>query len=266
MTISEPFWIGKTWTVLLLISVRPASLAGCDPIGSIDLTGVGSGPSRPELLTVRGTVTAATDGRPLSGVAVEQRFFMEADPERPKAITDSGGRYSFVKKDSCSICITPIGFTLVAHLDGFNRGFEPRVEQLPVESWQKREVRDTVFLDATQNFALRPTRPITLSIRGRVTSASTGEPLEIVTVTVTNHPWGNFLYAPFDVPRDSAQTDADGRYFVASSHFCAISGSSCFVSLYITAVKDDLFEDRILEDLTVAGDSLSLRVNFDGLE
>lgn len=258
------FWMRSGWTGRLFsISLGLAILAGCDPIGSIALTGPGR--TRTMLITVQGTVSAASDGRPLAGATVEQAFIGEADPERPKGFTDSQGRYSFVKESSCEFCIPPIGLTLVAHLDGFDQGFEPRAEQLPVESWQRRDVRDSVLVHATQNFALRPTRPISVSIRGQVTNRSTGEPIETVTITVANHPWGHFFDPPFEVPRDSAETDADGRYAVVSTHFCAISGSSCFVSFRVTAEKDDLFESRIFEEVNVAGDSLSLTVDFEEL-
>jgi len=266
MTILKPFWMVRIRILLVLITLGPPSLGACGSTGSIDLNGPTR--SQPEVITVQGTVTATNDGRPVASVTVEQLFFDgELEAQGPKVLTDAEGRYNLVEESSCDVCIAPLFFTLVAHLDGFDGGFEPRRERVPSESWAQGEVGDTVFFNATQNFALRPTRPVIVNIRGRVTDGPGGQPIETVKVTITNQPWGNVSYhVPFEVPRDSAETDAEGHYFVESKHFCAITGSSCSLSLYVRAEKDDLLEGRIVKDMSVPDDSLSLTVNFEGLE
>lgn len=230
--------------------------------GGSSVVGPSCGDSRPITIEVQGRVTAADDGRPLAGATVES---ISGDPSA-SATTDGQGRYSLSIRDRCVydadlVCRPPDAIPfLVAHLDRFDRDFEPRVEQPREETSAVPEGVDVV--NATADFALRPTRPITLEVEGRLTRASDGEPIEAARVTVE---WFAGPSLPFDVPGDSASTDEEGRYLLAWRHFCAIGGSSCFASFMVTAQKDDFWDAKVFQDLNVVGDSISLTVNFDGL-
>lgn len=230
--------------------------------GGSSVVGPSCGDSRPITIEVQGRVTAADDGRPLAGATVQD---ISGDPS-VSATTDSQGRYSLSIRDRCVydpdiVCRPPEGLPfLVAHLDRFDRDFEPRVEEPRQEASAVPEGVDVV--NATADFALRPTRPLTLAVEGRLTRASDGEPIEAARVTVE---WFAGPSLPFDVPRDSASTDEEGRYLVAWRHSCAISGSSCLASFMVTAQKDDLWEAKVFQDLNAVGDSIGVTVDFDEL-
>ena len=141
-------------------------------------------------INLTGTVTAAEDGTPLAGVTI-QRVFGVSGGEA--AISDSSGRYSLTAEGRC---IVSTGCNLlpwfVAHLDGFERGREPTAQGLELQG-------SAPELDATLDFSLRPTRPITVTVQGQVTDASNGAPIQGALITVREG--SSFLVGPVRLTR-----------------------------------------------------------------
>ena len=137
-------------------------------------------------------------------------------------------------------------------LDGFERGREPSTQAL--------ELQDSApELDATLDFLLRPTRPITVTVQGQVTDASNGAPIQGTLITVRE----GLSFAGRFSPTDSTYTDSTGTYAIATADFCGISGTSCFVSVSVRAqTGDHAIEVQGYDSVNVFGDSLVLLGNF----
>jgi hypothetical protein len=248
MSVPRPRWFGR----LAPFAVALAVLSGCD--FSVGLFGPYEW--RPITIKIQGTVTAADDGRPLAGVTVDDYLVLLNEVS---ATTDSLGRYSLSIPSRCRVtrggCQTN-RLTLVVHLDGFVWGFEPQMR------YQEWTVRGHVeLLEDTVDFALRPTRPITLTVGGRLTSASSGEPIEDAEVMLE---WNSLLLMSY-APRVFGRTDDEGRYLVTLPYFCAISGSFCLTSFRIVAGTENHWGGKLVEDLNVVGDSISLTLDFNDL-
>ena len=145
--------------------------------------------------------------------------------------TNFAGAHLWVLAGNCLIpgsgaCELPLSF--VAHLEGFERGFEPKSRGLGTEA-------TAPVLDATLDFMLRPTRPINVTVHGQVTDGTTGDPIEGATISVHDFPWGFF----FNIRVDSTSTDSAGMYEIVTADLCAMSGPSCFVSLAVWAQTSD---------------------------
>lgn len=243
-----------------LIAMGAAVAAGC-----MNLDGL-FGPVEMHQVTVelRGTVTAADDGRPLAGVAVVDLASGDpSDPSNPlrSILTDSAGRYSLVSRVSCPVrsygpC-SATGTELMATLDGWGGGFEPLVADV-------RGVVPDAYSDTTRittDFPLRVTRPIRLTLDGRVTLASGGDPVKGASVTIDWNPQS----LPLEVAHDSTRTDSDGHYYLGSGHYCAVSGSSCVVSFLLEVATSGHDSEKSFENVDVAGDSIHMTVDFDDL-
>jgi len=132
---------------------------------------------------VSGTVTRAATGRPLPGVEVHA---LGSDGVMAGlAVTGPDGRYLIED-------LAPGTYNLSYHLDGFAE----RTVGLILEPSQEAVVNVTLVANPG-------------TIRGRVTSAVTGEPLEGVEVKV---------YDSSDILDATVLTDPDGRYVVSGRH------------------------------------------------
>ena len=208
-----------------------------------------------------GTVIAANDGTPLPGVTVQLAglgFATHVVAGADTDVTDSMGHYSLTVVTSCLDLpsVDCWGPRLVAHLDGYDRGFEP--QEQGVGAMKKSSGPE---IDATLDFSLRPTRPITVTIHGQVTS-STGGPIAGARISVHDFPWGFF----FNMPVDSTIADSVGMYRIVTTDLCAMSDDSCFVSLFVSAEVGNRLEARSFGNVNVSGDSLVLSANFQNLQ
>ena len=247
------FFVRRTLTTMLL-----PSLISCD-IGILDGDWVVE--YREVTVNLTGTVIAANDGTPLPGATVQLAglgFATHVVRGADTGVTDSSGRYSVTVVNTCMDLpsVTCHGPRLVAHLDGYERGFEPQEQRVgAIERFSGPEI------DATLDFSLRSTRPITVTVNGKVTSSG-GEPIERALVSVRDSPWGTF----FDMPVDTTVTDSVGMYSLVSSDLCAVSGDSCVVSLDVWAESGGPLESRSFSNVDVPGDSLVLSANFQNLQ
>jgi hypothetical protein len=211
---------------------------------------------REVMISLTGTVTAVSDGRPLADATVVGGFgVLNPLP----VVTDSMGHYALTALTDCYVlsggCEVRTSFT--AHLDGFERGFEPRRRDLWMQAPESTA-------SATLDFALRPTRPIWLAVQGQVTEGSGGAPIEGVEVTATEG-LVNLVLLGLPEAAESQATDTLGMYRIEMADFCAIEASACLVSVAVTAWDGSRFEARTFNDLEVPGDSLVLVVDFHDL-
>jgi hypothetical protein len=203
-------------------------------------------------LNLTGIVTSAADGSPLPGVTVSQEDGPYGDP----VLTDSLGLYSLTTNLHCSASNCKASHLFVAHLDGFERGFEPQ--------WKDLGGRQQVIgqeLTATLDFSLRPTRPITVTVQGQV-SDSTGASIAGALITVWE---GRSAFFGPVIIAGSTVADSLGVYEIETADHCAISGTSCFVSFRVKAQSGGPLEVRAFYDVNVSGDSLAFEVNFQNL-
>lgn len=204
-------------------------------------------------LNLTGIVTSAADGSPLPGVTVSNGGTWRVR-RGDTVLTDSLGRYSLTTELACLASNCEASHRFVAHLDGFERGFEPQSLGLGRIQVTGPELSDTL------DFLLRPTRPITVTAQGQV-SDSTGASIAGALITVREG-LSTFGYA---VAIDSTFADSLGMYEIVTADHCAVSGTSSFVSVSVWAQSGGPLEMRAFNDVDVSGDSLALEVNFQNL-
>lgn len=209
-------------------------------------------------VALSGTVTAAPGGAPVAGATVEPTphessiglfgFGVYAE----SAVTDASGRYALTIQCNLSDGPRCPAIDFVAHLDPSEGALEPHVRTV-----HARRSGDSVAV-ATLDFSLRPTRPITVIVHGRVTAGPGGPPIPAASVVVHDRFW------PFQ--QDSTTADSFGAYRIESREYCVLEGGSCtFGALRILAQDGARMQDRELPAVIVPGDSLDVAVSFDDL-
>ena len=249
---------GSFFVVRMLVVMLLPWSTSCDL--SLGLEGDLDLEYRDVTVNLTGTAVAANDGTPLPGVTVELAglgFATHVVPGADTDVTDLLGHYSLTIVTRCLdlgslLCTGP---RLVAHLEGYERGFEPR------EQGVGRMKASEPVLNATLDFSLRSTRPITVTVHGQVTS-SPGGPIAGARIRVHDSPWGFF----FDMPVDTTVADSLGMYRIVTTDLCAMSDDSCFVSLSVWAETANRLESRSFNNVSVSGDSLVLSANFQNLQ